>query len=85
MRWEEQKATAKRTLSPVTARALLAVAGLWLSTVTSLRAVLTGLRVLLGSRATVLAVAVLAVAVLAVAVLAATVLVAAVLTTRALL
>jgi hypothetical protein len=80
MRWEEQKATAKRTLSPVTARALLAVAGLWLSTVTSLRAVLTGLRVLLGSRATVLAVAVLAATVLV-----ATVLVAAVLTTRALL
>jgi hypothetical protein len=77
---EEQKATAKRTLSPVTARALLAVAGLWLSTVTSLRAVLTGLRVLLGSRATVLAVAVLAATVLV-----ATVLVAAVLTTRALL
>jgi hypothetical protein len=80
MRWEEQKAIAKRTLSPVTARALLAVAGLWLSTVTSLRAVLTGLRVLLGSRATVLAVAVLAATVLV-----ATVLVAAVLTTRALL
>jgi hypothetical protein len=72
---EEQKATAKRTLSPVPARALLTVAGRWLSTVTSLRAILTGLRVLLGSRATVLAVAVLA----------ATVLVAAVLTTRALL
>jgi hypothetical protein len=80
MRREEQKAIAKRTLSPVTARALLAVAGLWLSTVTSLRAVLTGLRVLLGSRATVLAVAMLAATVLV-----ATVLVAAVLTTRTLL
>jgi hypothetical protein len=76
MRREEQKAAAKRTLSPVTAGALLAVAGLWLSTVTSLRAVLTGLRVLLGSRATVLAAAVLAAAVL---------LVATVLTTRTLL
>jgi hypothetical protein len=63
-------------LSSVSARALLAVAVLRLSTIASLRAVLAGLRMLLGSGATVLVVAVLVAAVLVAAVLVATVLAA---------
>ena len=69
---------AQRTLSSVTARTLLlAVAVLRLSTITSLCAVLAGLRVLLGSGATVLVIAVLVASMLVATVLAARTLVGA--------
>jgi len=70
--------TAIAGLSSVTARTLLlAVAVLRLSTITSLCAVLAGLRVLLGSGATVLVIAVLVASMLVATVLAARTLVGA--------